>query len=120
MCGMHSLRKDMVFCLAITCRARNLFIGPILEATYLGGTSAETPGTWLAFDPTSGDVVVTHDTQSTNHPGTTGGAQPAVAGSNELYLAHMTDDPAQACGNGVLDSGETCDDAIRLSSDGCS
>jgi len=58
------------------------------QATYLGGNGAE----WaygLAIHPTSGEVYVAGLTDSTNFPGTTGGAQPAYAGQGDAFVARL-------------------------------
>ena len=58
------------------------------QATYLGGTGDEYPGS-LAIHPTSGDVYVTGRTYSTDFPGTIGGAQEAIGGSSDGYVARL-------------------------------
>ena len=54
-------------------------IDPILQATYLGGSSSEGPFV-LAVDSTSGDVLVAGSASAADFPGTTGGAQPSYGG----------------------------------------
>src|SRR5262245_58931259 len=51
------------------------------EATFLGG-SGDDLAIRLAIAPTTGDVYVVGLTSSTNFPGTSGGAQSALAGAN--------------------------------------
>lgn len=66
------------------------------QATYLGGASADTAQA-LAIHPASGDVYVAGPTQSTNFPGTAGGAQAAhaVDGTNaDAFVARLTPDLA--------------------------
>jgi hypothetical protein len=55
-------------------------------ATYLGGSVRERLG-GVSIHPTSGDVYVAGDTNSTNLPGTSGGAQPANAGIYDAFVA---------------------------------
>ena len=57
-------------------------------ATYLGG-SLDDEATALAIDPTTGDVYVAGDTNSTNFPGTSGGAQSARAHSFDAFVARL-------------------------------
>jgi hypothetical protein len=57
----------------------NATLTTLSQATYLGGSGADS-GEALAIHPASGEVFVTGDTQSTDFPGTTGGAQPANGG----------------------------------------
>jgi hypothetical protein len=57
-------------------------------ATYLGG-SLDDEATALAIDPTTGDVYVAGFTNSTNFPGTSGGAQSARAPSFDAFVARL-------------------------------
>ena len=43
----------------------------------------------LAIHPTSGDVYVAGRTESTNFPGTAGGAQAANGGGDDAFVAHL-------------------------------
>jgi len=68
-------------------RTRKLVIDPILQSTYLGGSSAE----WvysIAID-SCGNVFVAGDTRSTNFPGTTGGAQPSSGGYDDVFVTKL-------------------------------
>ncbi|HEV8232242.1 MAG TPA: putative Ig domain-containing protein, partial [Thermoanaerobaculia bacterium] len=63
-------------------------IDPLLQATYLGG-GGEDVGHALAVHPTSGDVYVAGRTDSTNFPGTAGGAQTAYGGLVDFFVARL-------------------------------
>jgi hypothetical protein len=57
------------------------------QATYLGGNSDDS-GSALAIDPTSGDVYVAGETNSSNFPGAVGGAQP-TGGLSDAFVARF-------------------------------
>src|SRR5262249_27313092 len=57
-------------------------------ATYLGG-SGDDRGIALAIAPTTGDVYVAGFTDSTNLPGTSGGAQRALRGPRDAFVARL-------------------------------
>src|SRR5215831_3309573 len=59
----------------------NASLTALEQATYLGG-SGDDEAIRLAIAPTTGDVYVVGLTSSTNFPGTSGGAQSALAGAN--------------------------------------
>src|SRR5579862_6708170 len=63
----------------------------VKQATYLGGSSAEYAGA-MAIDPNSGDVLVAGATSSSDFPATTGGAQPALSGSSDVFVARLSGD----------------------------
>jgi len=58
------------------------------RSTYVGGNNQET-GQALAIHATTGDVYVAGWTQSTNFPGTTGGAQSTFIGGSSAFLAYF-------------------------------
>ncbi len=60
----------------------------ILQATCMGVGSA------IAIDPSSGEVLITGSTHSAGFPGTAGGAQPALAGDGDAFVARLTPDLA--------------------------
>jgi hypothetical protein len=65
-------------------------IDPVLQATFLGG-SGDDFAFGLAIHPTTGDVYVTGYTNSTDFPGTAGGAQAASGGGIEdVFVARLT------------------------------
>ena len=64
-------------------------IDPLLQATYLGGSGTD-EALALAIHPTSGDVYVAGLTNSTNFPGTTGGAQAANGGADDAFVARLS------------------------------
>src|SRR5215475_4210711 len=59
----------------------NASLTALEQATYLGG-SGDDEAIRLAIAPTTGDVYVVGLTSSANFPGTSGGAQSALAGAN--------------------------------------
>lgn len=63
-------------------------IDPLLQATYLGGSGSD-EALALAINPTTGDVYLAGDTNSTNFPGTAGGAQAANGGGGDAYIARF-------------------------------
>jgi len=71
-----------------------LFIDPLIQATYLGGSSGDT-GSALAIHPTTGDIYIAGGTTSTDFPGTAGGAQPTFGGPNfDAFVVKISDDTA--------------------------
>ena len=66
----------------------NATLTTLNQATYLGGGGDEVG--FIAIHPTTGEVFVTGTTDSTNFPGTTGGAQPAFGGGIEdAFVARL-------------------------------
>src|SRR5204862_2720964 len=68
----------------------------LTQATYLGGT-CDDYATALAIHPTSGDIFVAGYTNSTDFPGTIGGAQPGNGGApgsftSDVFVARLTAD----------------------------
>ena len=63
-------------------------IDPLLQATYLGGSDGDKILA-LAVHPTTGEVFVAGATESTNFPGTAGGAQPAIGGGIDAFVARF-------------------------------
>jgi hypothetical protein len=79
------------------------------QATYLGGSAFDELNA-LAIHPTTGDIYVCGDTQSTNFPGTTGTLQTSNAGGIDTFVAklnaNLTTAPvATYLGAGVNDYG---------------
>jgi hypothetical protein len=60
----------------------------LTQATYLGG-SFQDRATALAIHPTTGDVYVVGITVSSPFPGTAGGAQPAIGGVEDTFVARF-------------------------------
>jgi hypothetical protein len=73
----------------------------ILQSTYLGG-SGDDDAYALAIHPTTGEVYVAGDTNSTNFPNTTGGAQASFGGREDAFVARLT---ANLAATGGSDSG---------------
>ncbi len=63
-------------------------LGTLLQATYLGGSGGEEV-LGLAIQPSTGDVYVAGFTTSKDFPGTASGAQPAIAGLTNGFVAHL-------------------------------
>lgn len=61
----------------------------LLQATYLGGTASDVLNS-IAFHPVTIDVYVAGDTDSTDFPGISGGAQMAYAGGSESFISRLT------------------------------
>ncbi|MEO8348290.1 MAG: hypothetical protein ABI610_05215, partial [Acidobacteriota bacterium] len=59
------------------------------QATYLGGSSSDFVYA-LAIHPTSGEVYAAGQTFSTNFPDTPGGAQAAIAGVQDAFVARLS------------------------------
>jgi len=67
----------------------NSSLTQILQATYLGGSGNDYAYA-LAIHPTTGDVYVAGETQSTNFPNTSGGAQANYSGGfNDAFVARL-------------------------------
>ncbi len=64
-------------------------LSSLTQATYLGGTGGDSPLA-LAIHPTTGDVYVAGVTDSISFPGTAGGAQPAIGGGFDAFVARLT------------------------------
>lgn len=67
-----------------------VIIDPLLQATYLGGTSNNNDTEALAVG--TQHIYVAGQTASTNFPGTTGGSQTANAGLHDAYVAELSTD----------------------------
>jgi hypothetical protein len=61
----------------------------LTQATYLGGSSSDGASA-LAIHPTTADVYVAGGTDSSNFPGTAGGAQPVYGGGADAFVARLT------------------------------
>src|SRR5262249_47505419 len=66
----------------------NASLTSLEQATYLGG-SGDDSGRALAIDPTTGDVIIGGRTASANFPGTNGGAQSALSGDADGFVARL-------------------------------
>ena len=76
----------------------NATLTTLNQASYLGGSGAEISFGFadvvtIAVHPTTGEVFVTGFTDSTDFPGTTGGAQPAFGGGDfDAFVTRLTPD----------------------------
>jgi hypothetical protein len=80
---------------AFVARLKSDLTAPLFQATYLGGSDGGEAGEAMAIHPTTGDVYVAGTTESTNFPGTAGGAQPAngtVGGGRDAFVARLKSD----------------------------
>ena len=59
-----------------------------LQTSYLGGAGNDVANA-LGIHPTSGDIYVAGDTDSTNFPGVAGGAQSANGGGNDAFVTRF-------------------------------
>jgi uncharacterized membrane protein YgcG len=75
-----------------------MVIDPILQSTYLGGSSSDSANA-LAIS-SAGDVYVAGVTYSTNFPNTTGGAQASKGGQYDAFVARLSADLAAGSGSG--------------------
>jgi len=76
-----------------------IVIDPILQSTYLGGSGSDTVYA-LAIHPTTGEVYVAGNTNSTDFPNTSGGAQGTYGGSTDAFVARLTADLTADSGSG--------------------
>ncbi len=66
----------------------------ILQSTYLGGSGRD-KAIALAIHPKTGEVYVAGETESTDFPGTNGGAQAAPGGLWDAFVARLNPDLTQ-------------------------
>ncbi len=71
--GLHDPRRPVV-------------IDPLIRATYLGGSGADSANA-VSVEATNGDVYLAGKTTSTDFPGTTGGAQTGNTGNTDAFVA---------------------------------
>jgi hypothetical protein len=90
----------------------NSSLTQILQATYLGGGNNDYANA-LAIHPTTGDVYVAGETQSTNFPRTTGGAQGSRGGSLDAFVARLNSNLTQILQSTYL-GGSGTDTAFAL------
>lgn len=94
--------------------AHAVVIDPLLQTTYLGGGGYETIYA-LAVDA-SGDVFVAGATNSSDFPGTTGGAQLAPRGGRDAFVARL-DNGLRTMIRATYLGGAGNDDALALKVD---
>jgi len=66
----------------------NASLTTLNQATYLGGSLGD-GGSAIAIHPTTGEVFVTGAASSDDFPGTTGGAQSAIQGDGDAFVARL-------------------------------
>lgn len=74
-------------------RRHAVLIDPLLQATYIGGSSGDIA--LAAAVDADGSVFVAGSTQSFNLPASVGGAQPSGAGGGDAFVAKLTGDLTQ-------------------------
>jgi hypothetical protein len=67
----------------------NATLTTLRQATYLGGNRNDLPLA-LAIHPVSGEVYIAGETDSTNFPGTVGGAQVSNGGGSDAFVARLS------------------------------
>ncbi len=63
-----------------------------LQSTYLGGSTQGDVATDIAVQPATGDIFVAGWTNSSDFPGTAGGAQPTLVGDGDGFVARLNPD----------------------------
>ncbi|MGH8426617.1 MAG: SBBP repeat-containing protein [Gammaproteobacteria bacterium] len=93
-----------------------VIIDPILRTTYLG-TPAYDDGMAIALGP-DGSVYVTGLVWGVHFPGTAGGAQPTIGGSQDAFISRLSPDLSQILQSTYLGgSGSDMADAITVAPD---
>lgn len=70
-------------------RTKDLVIDPLIQRTYLGGSGGDRV---TATKASASNVFVAGTTDSTDFPGTEGGARPALAGPSDGFVALLSSD----------------------------
>ena len=68
-----------------------IVIDPILQSTYLGGKSYDSVSA-IAIHPKTGDIYMAGQTDFTDLPNTTGGAQKRNEGKNDAFISRLSSD----------------------------
>lgn len=76
-------------------RQAPVVIDPFVRATYLGGDNGTSSASALRMLAANGNVYLAGTTTSATFPGTAGGAQPALAGSSDAFVAELNPDLTQ-------------------------
>lgn len=71
-------------------RQAPVVIDPVIRTTYLGGANGITTGNAMQMLAANGNVYLAGATTSAVFPGTAGGAQPALAGGNDAFVAELS------------------------------
>jgi hypothetical protein len=87
----------------------------ILQATYLGGSKAETYNSKLAINPTTGDVYVAGRTYSTDFSGVSGNPY-FDNGNPDVYVTHLSND-LETLYSSIIIGGEGYDNTAGLDID---
>jgi hypothetical protein len=69
----------------------NSALTAVLQSTYMGGSGSDM-ASGIAIDPTTGDVHIAGETQSTDFPGRVGGAQTDLSGISDAFVARFSSD----------------------------
>jgi hypothetical protein len=70
-------------------RTKDLVIDPLIQRTYLGGSGGDSV---TASAASASNVLVAGTTDSTDFPGTAGGARPVLAGPSDGFVALLSSD----------------------------
>ncbi|KDA53178.1 hypothetical protein EG19_07320 [Thermoanaerobaculum aquaticum] len=83
-------RKEFGFSLGPYDRSKSLWIDPLLQSTYLGGSGYDAAFA-LAVHPLTGEVYVTGETASLDFPGSAGGAQATYGGgARDCFVTRLS------------------------------
>jgi len=88
-------------------RTKDLVIDPLIQRTYLGGSGGDRV---TASAASASNVLVAGTTDSTDFPGTAGGARPALAGPSDGFVALLSSDLKTIIQTTYL--GGTSDDSV--------
>lgn len=75
--------------------SRPVVIDPVIRATYLGGANGSSGANAMQEVSSNGNIYLAGTTTSPAFPGTAGGAQPALAGSQDAFVAELSPDLSQ-------------------------
>ncbi len=75
--------------------SRSVVIDPMIRTTYLGGPNGTSDAAAMQVQSSNGNVYLAGTTTSPSFPGTSGGAQPTLAGSKDAFVAELSADLSQ-------------------------
>lgn len=74
---------------------RPVVIDPVIRTTYLGGPNGSSNANAMQEVAANGNIYLAGTTTSPSFPGTSGGAQTALAGSQDAFVAELSPDLSQ-------------------------